>query len=55
MVEHDLDDPPAQKRRWWKINEAQRAIFWATLPTNLFFLLVYVIAFTWLVPLLKGG
>ena len=55
MVYYDHDDPPPTKRRWWRINEAQKAVFWATLPANVFFLLVYIVAFTWLVPLLKGG
>ena len=54
MLNFDHDDPPPVKRRWWKINEAQRAVFWATPPTNILFLVIYVIAFTWIVPLLRG-
>ena len=53
MVDYDADDVlPPKKRRW--INEAQRAIFWATLPTNLAWLVVYLIAFS-VLSYIKGG
>jgi len=52
MVEYDHDDPPppvrARAKQFWYV-------FIITLPANLFWLVVYVVAFTWLVPLLKGG
>lgn len=56
MLEYDADDPPQVEEwsDWWRATAEYRTVFRLTWPTQIFWLIIYCIAFLFIAPKVFG-